>query len=387
MKVPLFDPGPQVQRLNSQLLAAIKEVLESGQYIMGPQLEAFEEEIARYLGVKNAIGVGNGTDALWLALKSLGIGPGDRVITTSFTFFATASAIINAGAEPVFADIDQDTFNLDPQSVIRILNGTSPVHRRLRIDPKTIKAIIPVHIYGQPADMGPLLALCRQHGLYLVEDAAQGLGAEYQGRKVGTLGILGCFSFFPTKNLGALGDGGLVVTESSALAGSVRMLRAHGSNPKYHHHRIGINSRLDAVQAAALRVKLTHVDTWIALRQAYAQEYDDAIHQIGGLIPPFQAPERTHTYHQYTIRVLNGRREALHTHLKRSDVEGAVYYAVPLHLQPALGFLRYQRGDFSRSERAAEEVLSLPIFPGMARGQRDQVVRSLEEFVNTGAVA
>jgi dTDP-4-amino-4,6-dideoxygalactose transaminase len=254
--------------------------------------------MAAYLGVKHAIGMTNGNDALWLGLKALEIGLGDRVLTTPLTFFATASAILDTGAEPVFADIEPRTFNLDPERVHHALERRSPSNERLGSRLKTIKALIPVHLYGQPADMEALMALVQEHGLFVVEDSAQALGAEHHGRKVGTIGNLACFSFFPTKNLGACGDGGLVVTNDDILAARVKLLRAHGARPRYYHHVVGTNSRLDMLQAAALRVKLKHLDTWIAARQAHAAVYDRGLLGLTGLEPPHRAPDRTHTYHQ-----------------------------------------------------------------------------------------
>jgi dTDP-4-amino-4,6-dideoxygalactose transaminase len=384
MRVLLFDARRQTKALRLELLAAIERVLDSGQYVLGPEVEAFEQDIAQYLGVGHAIGVASGTDALWLALKALGIGPGDRVLTTPFTFFATVSAILNTGAEPVFADIEPDTFNLDPKQVHRVLEGRCAVCQRLGIRPKTVKALVPVHLYGQPADMKDLLALSQKYELFVVEDAAQALGAEYQGRKVGTLGHLGCFSFFPTKNLGAFGDGGLVVTDDDELAERVRLLRAHGSKHKYYHNLIGTNSRLDAVQAAMLRVKLKHLDTWIAARQTHAAGYNHAFQESDGFISPYHAAERTHTYHQYTVRVLEGQRDRLQGFLKEQGVDTAIYYPLPLHLQPVLLYQGYRQGDFPNAEQASSEALSLPIFPEMSREERDYVIGAIEEFLSRG---
>ena len=387
MKVPLFDAKRQIKTLKLELLAAAEQVLESGRYILGPEVEAFEQDIAQYLGVKHAIGVASGTDALWLALKALGVGPGDRVLTTPLTFFATASAILNVGAEPVFADIEPSTFNLDPEQVRRVLKGESSVHQRLRMRPGLIKAIIPVHLYGQSADMKELMALSREYGLFTVEDAAQALGAEHRERKVGTLGHLGCFSFFPTKNLGAFGDAGLVITNEEEMADRVRLMRAHGSKPKYYHHLVGTNSRLDAIQAAMLRVKLKYLDTWIATRQSHATAYDHALQESVGIASPYRAPDRTHTYHQYTVRVLEGQRDDLQTFLREHGVDTAIYYPLPLHLQPALLYLSYQPGDFPNAEQASTEVLSLPIFPEMTQEERDYVVAKTEDFFRRGVVS
>ena len=380
IQVPLCDLKRQAESLKPELMAAVERVLMSGRYIMGDEVEAFEQEIGAYLGADHAIGVASGTDALWLSLKALGIGPGDKVLTTPFTFFATASAILNSGAEPVFADVDPATFNLDPDQVRLLLEGRSPVYRRLDIGPETIKAMMPVHLFGQSADMGALASLAQEHGLSIVEDAAQALGAQYDGGKVGSLGHLGCFSFFPTKNLGAFGDGGLVVTNEDTPAQQVRLLRAHGSKAKYYHQQIGSNSRLDALQAALIRVKLQHLDSWIAARQAHAAVYDQALGGVNSLQVPYRAPERTHSYHQYTVRVHGGRRDKLQEFLHLHGIGTAVYYPVPLHLQPALGHLGYREGDFPQAERACAEVLSLPMFPEMTADERSWTVESILSF-------
>ncbi len=381
IQVPLCDLTRQVEAMKPELMAAAERVLTSGRYILGPEVDAFEQEIAAYLGVKHAIGVASGTDALWLALKSLGIGPGDKVLTVPFTFFATASAILNTGAEPVFADIDLKTFNLDPESVCEVLEGRSSVYQRLDLRPETIKALILVHLYGQPADMEPLMGLAREHRLFVVEDAAQAMGAASREHKAGTIGHLGCFSFFPTKNLGAFGDGGLAVTDDGTLAEQVRLLRAHGSRPKYYHHLLGTNSRLDAIQAALLRVKLKHLDAWIATRQNHAAAYDHHFQRLPGIIPPYHAPGRTHSYHQYTLRVFGERRDSLQEFLEEYGVGSAIYYPLPLHLQPALLSLGYKRGDFQHAEQASAQVLSIPIFPEMTQEERNYVIARIENFL------
>ena len=381
MKVPLFDATRQYQRLREELLAAAERVLASGRYILGEEVEAFEREVAAYLGVKHAIGVASGTDALWLSLKAVGVGPGDCVLIPPFTFFATASAVLNTGAIPVFADIDPKTFNLDPVQVEEALEGKNPVWQRLGIDPKKVKAMIPVHLYGQPADMDELMDIARRYNLWVIEDTAQAMGAVYKGKKAGTIGHLGAFSFFPTKNLGAFGDGGLVVTNDDALAQKVRMLRAHGSRKKYYHEMVGTNSRLDALQAALLRVKLRHLDEWIDSRRRIAARYTKAFREVEGLVPPYEAPARKHTYHQYTVRVLGGQRDALQGALREAGVGTAVYYPGPVHLQKALESLGYQLGDFPHAEGACQEVLSLPIFPELTEDEIDYVViQSIQEW-------
>ena len=380
MKVPILDLTRQYRTIKAEIDTAIQRVLESGRFILGPEVEAFEGEIAEYLGVKHAIGVASGTDALLLSLKALGIGPGDGVIVPSFTFFATAGVVANVGATPVFADIDPQTFNISTENVKDLLyrHPSSITHHA---SPITIRAIIPVHLYGQPADMDEIMRLAKEYDLYVIEDAAQAIGAEYKGRKVGTIGHLGCFSFFPTKNLGAYGDGGLVVTNFDELAERVRMLRVHGSKPKYYHHLVGTNSRLDAFQAAILRAKLPHLDEWTAARQKIAARYDEFLRDVSGIGLPFRTPDRTHIFHQYTIRVLNGRRDTLQKHLREQGVGVQVYYPLPLHLQPCFRHLGYKEGDLPESERASREVLSLPMFPELTEEEQDYVVQAIKAFM------
>ena len=369
----------------SELVAATERVLTSGRYILGTEVAAFEQEVAAYLGAKHGIGVASGTDALELALRALEIGPGDRVLTTPFTFFATASAILATGAEPVFADIDPPTFNLDPAEVSLALQGRSPVLERLRIDPGTIRAVIPVHLYGQTARMHEIVALARAHGLAVVEDAAQAMGSEVGGpdrrRKAGTFGDAGCLSFFPTKNLGGFGDGGLVVTDDPGLDRRLRMLRRHGrgSSRPHEHHLIGTNSRLDELQAALLRVKLRHLDASIAARRAHARFYEAALGDLDGVTcPPGSVG---HTYHQYTVRIDGGRRDQVHQRLAARGVETQAYYRTPLHLQPALSHLGYRPGDFPAAEAASAEVLSIPMFPELRESERQRVVEAIREVV------
>ncbi len=374
MKIPILDLKRQYQSIKTEIDSAIARVIESGQFILGPEVEAFEREVAQYLRAKHAIGVASGTDALWLALKAAGVGPGDRVIVPSFTFFATAGAVVNVGATPVFADIDPRTFNLEPQYVQNLLESDVQLQDQA-------KAIIPVHLYGQPAEMDALLEIARRYELIVIEDAAQAIGAQYKDRSVGTLGHLGCFSFFPTKNLGAYGDGGLVVTNDDALAERVRMLRVHGSKPKYYHHIVGTNSRLDALQAAILRVKLTHLDEWTRARQKIAAQYDQALSQLEGLAVPYKAPDRTHIYHQYTVRVSDGRRDVLQKHLKEHGISTEIYYPLPLHLQPCFGHLGYKEGQLPESERASREALSLPIFPELTEKEQEYIIAAVRDFM------
>ena len=372
MKIPVFDLTRQYRAIQGEIDTAIRRVLESGHFILGPEVEAFEAKIAGYLGAKHAIGVASGTDALLLSLKALGIGPGDGVIVPSFTFFATAGTVVNAGATPIFADIDPKTFNISLESVRKILDQPP--------SGITIRAIIPVHLYGQPADMDEIMAIAKEHGLYVIEDAAQAIGAEYKGHKAGTIGHLGCFSFFPTKNLGAYGDGGLVVTNDDELAERVRMLRVHGSKPKYYHHLVGTNSRLDALQAAILQAKLPHLEKWTERRQKIADLYDRLLQGLDALVLPYRAPNRTHIFHQYTVRVRGGKRDALQKHLKQQGIETQVYYPLPLHLQPCFKGLGYKEGDLLESERASREVLSLPMFPELRDEEVEYVASAVRRF-------
>jgi len=372
VRIPILDLTRQYRSIKEEIDRAIRRVVESGRFILGPEVEAFEQEIAAYLGVKHAIGVASGTDALLLSLKALGIGPSDGVIVPSFTFFATAGVVVNVGATPIFVDIDPQTFNINPESVKEVLS-----HHPSRV---AIKAIIPVHLYGQPADMDDIMGLSFEHGLYVIEDAAQAIGAEYKGRKVGTIGHFGCFSFFPTKNLGAYGDGGLVVTHDDELAERVRMLRVHGSKPKYYHRIVGTNSRLDALQAAILRAKLPYLEEWTSARQKIAARYDELLSDLPGIGRPHRASDRTHVFHQYTIRVHDGKRDVLQKFLKERGIGTQVYYPLPLHLQPCFRSLGYKEGDLPESERASREVLSLPMFPELAEEEQRYVAEAIRIF-------
>ena len=368
MDIPLLDLKAQYATVKDEIIRAINDVCESQYFALGPAVAQFEENVAAYCGSKFAIGVSSGTDALLISLMALEVGPGDEVITSPFTFFATAGCVARVGARPVFVDIDPRSFNIDPGAIEE------------KITEKT-KAIIPVHLFGQIADMKAIAEIAQRHNIAVIEDAAQAIGAEYRGQKVGTIGHFGCFSFFPTKNLGAYGDGGLVVTNDDELAEKVRMLRVHGSKPKYYHHLVGTNSRLDALQAAILRAKLPHLDEWTAARQKIAARYDELLRDIPGIEIPYRAPDRTHIFHQYTIRVLNGRRDALQKHLKEQGVGTQVYYPLPLHLQPCFRHLGYKEGDLPESERASREVLSLPMFPELTAEEQDYVVQKICEFV------
>ena len=364
VSVPLLDLKKQYASIREEVESALAAVFESQQFILGPQLLALEQEIADYCGTRFAVGVGSGTDALLLSLRVLGVRPGDEVIVPAFTFFATAECVSLLGAKPVFADIRPDTFTLDPESVAA------------KIGPRT-RAIIPVHLYGQAADMDPLLELARKHGLRVVEDNAQALGATYRGRRAGALGDAGCISFYPTKNLGAWGDGGMVVTNSEEIATRLRSLRDHGSAHKYVSREVGWNSRLDEIQAAVLRVKLRHLDAWNQQRRSHAAAYESQLGGLDGVVPPRLAGWGEHVFHQYTVRV--PRRDAVQKALSSRGIATAVYYPVPLHLQPAYASLGHKAGDLPHSECASAQVLSLPVFAEMTGQQTAQVATALRE--------
>jgi dTDP-4-amino-4,6-dideoxygalactose transaminase len=369
--VPLCDLLVSYQELRPEIEAAVARVLASGQVILGPEVAALEEEVARCCGAGFGVGCGSGTDALSLALHGLGIGPGDEVIVPTFTFFATAGSICRAGARPVFTDIDPLSFNLDPQQI------------ESKITPHT-RALMVVHLFGQCADMEALERIAERHRLFLIEDAAQALGAEYQGRRAGGMGAAGCLSFYPTKNLGGCGDAGMVVTNNSALAERMRCLRVHGMEPKYYHKYLGWNARIDAVQAAILRVKLPHVERWIEARREAARLYDALIedqHLTHFLERPLALPGRRHTFNQYVVRVAGGRRDALVRHLKAEHIGSEIYYPIPLHLQECLSHLGYREGDFPASEEACKCVLALPIYPGLTEEQQHRVIGSCAAFV------
>ncbi len=363
MKVPLLDLQAQYQTIKPEIDRAIQQVLDSGAFVLGSNVAAFEEEVAAYLGVKHAVGVASGTDALILALRALGVGPEDEVIIPSYTFFATAGAVLHAGARPILVDICADTYALDVKQVAE------------KITPRT-KAIIPVHLYGHPVDMQSLLELAGEHRLKIVEDNAQAFGARYKGRPTGSFGAAAGLSFFPSKNLGGYGDGGMVVTDSDDVAQRARMLRSHGWRKKYHPELLGYNSRLDALQAAILRVKLNYLDQWNDARRELAQIYTQRLEPLG-LGVPCQAANVRHVYHLYIIRTKERRR--IQSVLKERGVASAIYYPLPLHLTELFLGFGYQNGDFPISEQASEETLALPLFPEMSPEQLDMVVTTLEE--------
>lgn len=363
--IPIFDAVAQYRSLKAEIDAAIGRVLESGAFIMGPNVEAFEKEVAAYLGVRHSISLNSGTDALHLALRALDIGEGDEVITTPFTFVATTEAIGIVGATPVFVDIDPTTFNIDPTLIEAAITSRT-------------RAILPIHLYGQAANLHEITLVAQRHGLAVVEDCAQAIGAEVEGRKVGTIGQIGCFSFFPTKNLGAYGDGGLAVTNDDALASRLRALRVHGGQKKYHHEELGINSRLDELQAAILRVKLPHLDSWTAARREFAARYRNGLAALSQVQTPTEPRERAHVYHQYTIRVKG--RDEIRQRLSAEAVQTMIYYPVPLHLQD-VHRQRFAGVSFSHSEQAAKEVLSLPMYPELGAAKVDAVIAALKRVI------
>ncbi len=363
--IPMIDLKKQYRDIEEEVLREIKEVLESGQYILGPKVRSFEKEVARYHNVRNAIGVASGTDALNLALKAIEVGEGDEVITTPFTFFATIEAIIYQGARPVFVDIEPDTFNIDTDQI------------EARITSKT-KAILPVHIFGHPANMEILVDMADSYGISIVEDCAQAFGAHIRGRKVGTFGTCGCFSFYPSKNLGGYGDGGLVITNDDDIAERIRIIRNHGSPGGYINKKIGLNSRLDELQAAILRVKLKRIDSYNELRRRHAKYYTERLSDL--VACPVEKEGYCHVYHQYTIRT--ALRDMIREGLKKRGISSVVYYPIPMHLQDALRFLGYRAGDFPVAEAASKEVLSLPIYPELTEDEQELVCKTIEEALH-----
>ncbi|MBW2476939.1 MAG: DegT/DnrJ/EryC1/StrS family aminotransferase [Deltaproteobacteria bacterium] len=360
MQIPMVDLKGQYQNLKDELLPAINRVLETTQFVLGPEVESFEREIADYLGAKHAVGVASGTDALHLAVLAAGIGPGDEVITSPFTFIATAEAIAYVGATPVFVDIDPNTFNLDPGRVAEAVTDRT-------------RAVIPVHLFGQPADLNALQDICRDNNLLLIEDCAQSCGADYHGQMTGTWGELGCFSFFPSKNLGCFGDGGLVTTSDETLCERLQVLRNHGSRERYHHSIIGFNSRLDSLQAAVLRVKLKHLTAFNHQRRAAAHRYSQRLAEFG-IHVPFEDGRGTHVYHQYTILLED--RDAVQKALAAEGIASAIYYPIPLHRQDVFAD-QCRDTSLPVSESVAKQVLSLPMFPEMTTEQVDRVVETI----------
>jgi dTDP-4-amino-4,6-dideoxygalactose transaminase len=395
--VPLLDLKAQYATIRDEVRTAVDSVIESQNFILGPEVEALEREVAAYSDCEFGIGLSSGTDALLVSLMAIDVGPGDEVITTPYTFFATAGVIARLGATPVFVDIDHHTYNMDAEGIERVITDRS-------------RAIIPVHLYGQMADMDPIMAVARSHGLPVIEDAAQAIGSEYKGHRAGAMGDLGCFSFYPSKNLGGFGDGGMVTTNDPKLADRVKLLRNHGYRPKYYNKVVGGNFRLDALQAAVLRVKLRHLDSWTEARQRNAATYrrlfveagiaapTEALKSLGeghpagdqaasedrkiasspGIVLPIEMGSRRHIYNQFVVRVQQ--RDALSTHLKSQGIGSEVYYPVPLHTQECFSELGYRPGDFPASERAANETLALPIYPELTEEMQATVVGALADF-------
>ncbi len=365
MRVPLLDLAAQFAPIRDEVLAAIVRVCDSQRFILGPEVEALEATMAGLLGVRHAIGVSSGTDALLAALMALRIGPGDEVITSTYSFFATAGCIARVGARPVLVDIQPDTYNIDPDAVERAVTSRT-------------RALMPVHLFGQCADLDPLLATARRHGIPVIEDAAQAIGAAYKGRRAGSIGTIGCFSFFPSKNLGAFGDAGLVTTNDDALAEEVRVVRTHGAERQYFHRVIGGNFRIDALQAAVLRVKAPHLAAWTAARQRNAARYRDLFEAAGlsGRVRvPVEAPDRTHIYNQFVVRVPD--RDRVKRALDAAGVGTAIYYPVPFHRQACFAYLGYEAGAFPNAEAAAAESLALPIYGELEPPMQAYVVDTL----------
>jgi len=369
-RIPLIDLPAQYATIRDDVRAAVNRVFESQHFVLSAEVTALEEEIARYCQTEFAVGCASGSDALLLALMTLGIGESDEVVTTPFTFFATASAVTRLGARPVFVDIDERTFNIDPKLVEKA------------ITPRT-KAIIPVHMYGQCADMEPLSKISGQTGIPLIEDAAQAIGAEDRGRRAGSMGAIGCLSFYPSKNLGGAGDGGMLVTNNPELAQRLQTLHVHGENRKYHHQSIGINSRLDALQAVVLRVKLPYLEDWISGRQDKAAKYERLFADAGlteKIKTPYARSDSRHVFHLFVIRVRDGRRDDLRSHLQAQEIGCDIYYPVPLHLQECFAYLNYRKGDLPVAERASTETLALPVYPELTDEQQERVVQAVTDF-------
>ncbi|MFB2881740.1 DegT/DnrJ/EryC1/StrS family aminotransferase [Floridanema aerugineum] len=375
--IPPIDLAQQYKTIEEEINTAVLSVLASGRYIGGNTVENFEQQFAAYIGVSQAVSCNSGSDALYLALRALSIGAGDEVITTPFTFIATAEAISTVGATPVFVDIDAQTFNLDINQVSSAITSKT-------------KAIIPVHLFGQPVDMTWLMAVAQKHNLFVIEDCAQATGATWSDGKIGSIGHIGCFSFFPTKNLGAFGDGGAITTNDRKIAATVRMLKEHGSPSRYYHEEIGVNSRLDALQAAILQVKLEHLEAWNAQRSQVAARYQNLLAPLPGIVLPQSLPGGKSVWNQYTIRILapenqdqtsdpNSRRDRVRTKMQQQGITSMVYYPIPLHLQPVYQNLGYQPGSFPVAEQVCHQVLSLPMFPELSKEQQEQVVYALKD--------
>lgn len=367
-KIPILDTRPEIDSIWDELMPAIEDVIRKGQFIMGPNVKAFESEIAQYFGVKHAVSLNSGTDALILGIHALGIKPGDEVITTPFTFFATGEAVSHFHATPIMVDIDPTTYNLDVDQVAAAITEKT-------------KAILPVHLFGHAADLEPLQKLAAKHNLVILEDVAQAFGGEYQGSKVGAIGDGGAFSFFPSKNLGGFGDGGLFTTNDDAVADTVRMLRVHGARKKYYNEVVGVNSRLDEIQATVLRIKLRKIDEWNEGRRAAAQRYNELLSEVAEVTTPYEAGYTKHVYHQYTIRVSGGKRDAVQSFLADKGIGSFVYYPVPMHKLPVYLGMNL---TLPIAEEAATQVLSLPIWPKIEESTQVRVVDAIKQALSSG---
>jgi dTDP-4-amino-4,6-dideoxygalactose transaminase len=365
MKISILDLKKQYLSIKAEVDKAVAKVIDNQDFILGEEVRSLESEVAAYCVARHGVGLASGTDALILSLKALGIGEGDEVITSTFTFFATAEAVSIVGAKPVFVDIDPQTYNINPALIEKVVTSRT-------------KAIIPVHIYGQCADMDPIIAVARKHKLKLIEDAAQAIGATYKGRKAGSMGDIGCLSFFPSKNLGAFGDAGMVVTNDKAIADKIRMLRVHGSAQRYIHSEIGMNSRLDNLQAAVLRIKLRYLDRWLEVRRKNAACYNDRLKELP-VVCPYVPEYNVHTYHLYVVR-LKSRMEELGKYLNDCGIEARTYYPVPLHMQDCYRNLGYKKGDLKESEKASAETLSFAVYPELEKSEMDYIVDRIKEF-------
>ena len=360
--IPILDSKRQYAKIGNEIEKAVCEVLRSGSYILGPNVKALEAELAKYIGCNYTVGLNSGTDALHIALRALDIGAGDEVITTAFTFVATTESIEIVGATPVFCDINPDTFNIDADKIEEL------------ITPRT-KAIMPVHLYGQPADMDKIMDIARRHNLYVIEDCCQAIGAEYKGKKVGTFGDIGCYSFYPTKNLGGMGDGGLITVNSENLKNRIVALRNHGGAIRYHHDEIGLNSRLDEIQAAILRVKLNYIDEWNKARRSHAATYNELFAGCPDIKTPSELADTYCVYHQYTVKIPN--RDEIHKMLQESGIGAMLYYPIPLHMQKVHSHLGYKMGDLPITEKNTEMVISLPMFPELTIEEQKTVASTL----------
>jgi dTDP-4-amino-4,6-dideoxygalactose transaminase len=388
MKVPLLDLKAQYDSIKTEILKAISEVLDKQKFILDENVKKLEERMAKYIGVKSAIAVASGSDALLLSLWALDIGSGDLVITTPFTFFATAGSIVRLGAKPLFVDIDPKTFNIDSKAIFNLIEQFcyfDGKYLKLKKSNDTIKAIIPVHLFGQSVDMDPIIEISNRFNIAVIEDAAQAIGAEYKNRRVGSYGNTAAFSFFPSKNLGCYGDGGIITTNNAELAEKIRILRVHGAKEKYYHEMVGMNSRLDEIQAAILLVKFDHLEKWHKERQDKAKYYN-RLFQESGLseyfieVPKVAEYSTRHVYHQYTILVDPRYRNPLLVYLRENGVGCGVYYPLPLHLQKCFTYLGYKKGDFPNAEEVSQKCISLPIYPELTKSQQEYVVDTIHKF-------